>query len=144
MSHPTKVSFRAMRCLGCGRYDWAELARGGSFAVAEANVDSVTRKDEVVVLTGFASITTAIEAIKLGAVYYLVKPVTISQILAAFRRTQGNATVPLSRKPAPFEALEWEYLNQVLVACKGNVSATARRLGMHRRTLQRKLSCSPH
>ncbi|MGH9962279.1 MAG: helix-turn-helix domain-containing protein [Pyrinomonadaceae bacterium] len=49
--------------------------------------------------------------------------------------------MPLSRKPAPFEALEWEYLNQALVACKGNA---ARRLGMHRRTLQRKLSRSPH
>ncbi len=82
----------------------------------------------------------AIEAVKLGAVYYLVKPVTLSQILAAFRQTKGNATVPLPCKPAPFEAL----LNQVLVACKGNVSATARRLRMHRRTLQRKLSRSPH
>ncbi|MGH8601902.1 MAG: response regulator transcription factor [Gammaproteobacteria bacterium] len=99
---------------------------------------------KVVVLTGFASIATAIEAIKLGAVYYLVKPVTISQILAAFGRTQGDAAVPPPHKAAPFEALKWEYLNQVLVACKGNVSATARRLGMHRRTLQRKLSRSPY
>ncbi len=118
--------------------------RDGSGLTVVRKLCTLAPPPKVVVLTGFASIATAVEAIKLGAVYYLVKPVTISQILAAFRRTKGNATVPLPRKPAPFEALEWEYLNQALVACKGNVSATARRLGMHRRTLQRKLSRSPH
>ncbi|MGH8615079.1 MAG: response regulator transcription factor [Gammaproteobacteria bacterium] len=119
------------------------LPDGSGLAVVR-KLSTLVPTPKVVVLTGFASIATAIEATKLGAVNYLAKPVTLSQILAAFRRTKGKATVPLPRKPALFEALEWEYLNQALVACKGNVSATARRLGMHRRTLQRKLSRSPH
>ncbi len=118
--------------------------RDGSGLTVVRRLCTLASPPRVVVLTGFASITTAIEAIKLGALYYLVKPVTVSQILAAFRRTQGNAAVPLPRKPTPFEAVEWEYLNQAVVVCKGNVSAAARRLGMHRRTLQRKLSHSPH
>jgi two-component system, response regulator RegA len=97
----------------------------------------------VVVLTGYASIATAVEAIKLGALYYLAKPVTADDIMAAFERREGdpNAAAPL--QPLSVERLTWEHIQKVLSENEGNVSATARSLGMHRRTLQRKLSKRP-
>lgn len=93
----------------------------------------------VVVLTGHACIATAVEAIKLGATHYLVKPATADQIMAAFSRRVGDDSVPLNGKPLSIGRMEWEYINWVLTDCGGNVSAAARALSMHRRTLQRKL-----
>ena len=100
----------------------------------------------IVVLTGYASIATAVEAIKLGAAHYLTKPASVDEILAALRGDAGTedvapAEVP-GRRPSP-ERLEWEYLQKVLYEHSGNISATARSLGMHRRTLQRKLAKRP-
>ena len=95
----------------------------------------------VVVLTGYGSIATAIEAIKLGAVYYLTKPAEPDDIVAAFTRTEPvMLEMPSSHAAKPLDELEWEHLQAVLTDCRGNISEAARRLGMHRRSLQRKLA----
>jgi two-component system response regulator RegA len=97
----------------------------------------------VVVLTGYASIATAIEAIKLGATHYLAKPARTEDILAAFKRVEPKPDVPISEDPMRIGQLEWEHIQKVLVEQQGNISATAKALGMHRRTLQRKLTKRP-
>jgi two-component system response regulator RegA len=93
----------------------------------------------IVVLTGFASIATAVEAIKLGACHYLAKPSSTDDIEAAFRKAEGNAEVALAERPTSIKTLEWERIHQTLMETDFNISETARRLGMHRRTLARKL-----
>ena len=93
----------------------------------------------VVVLTGFASIATAVEAIKLGASHYLVKPSNTDDIEAAFDRTEGSVDTELSERPTSIKTLEWEHIHQTLADTGFNVSEAARRLGLHRRTLARKL-----
>lgn len=96
----------------------------------------------LVVLTGYSSIVTAVEATKAGATNYLCKPATIDEVLAAFGGTPGpEAVVP--EDPISVDRLEWEHIQRVLQDNDGNVSATARALGMHRRTLQRKLQKRP-
>jgi two-component system response regulator RegA len=97
----------------------------------------------IVMLTGYASIATAVEAIKLGATHYLAKPVDIDDILMAFERTTGDAGAHISAHPLSVGRLEWEYIQRVLNENKGNISITARALNMHRRTLQRKLTKYP-
>jgi two-component system response regulator RegA len=93
----------------------------------------------IVVLTGFASIATAVEAIKLGACHYLAKPSNTDDIEAAFARAGGDASVPVAARPTSIKNLEWERIHETLVETGFNISETARRLGMHRRTLARKL-----
>ena len=93
----------------------------------------------IVVLTGFASIATAVEAIKLGASNYLVKPSNTDDIEAAFSRTPGEVDVPVAARPTSIKTLEWERIHETLAETGFNISETARRLGMHRRTLARKL-----
>jgi len=97
----------------------------------------------IVVLTGFASITTAVEAIKLGACHYLVKPSNTDDIEAAFGREAGDADAVLTTRPTSIKTLEWERINETLAATGFNISETARLLGMHRRTLARKLEKRP-
>ena len=98
----------------------------------------------VVVLTGYASIATAVDAVKLGAVQYLAKPVEVDAILAAFDHDPGIAgEAPLEAEPLSVDRLEWEHIQRVLHENEGNISATARALKMHRRTLQRKLAKRP-
>lgn len=96
----------------------------------------------IVVLTGYGSIATAIDAVQRGAVHYLTKPVDTDDILAAFDRggvtTAADAVTPMS-----LDRVEWEHINRVLVDCGGNVSEAARLLGLHRRSLQRKLAKYP-
>lgn len=94
----------------------------------------------IVVLTGFASIATAVEAIKLGARHYLAKPASTDDIEAAFDRDEGSADVPLGVRPTSIKTLEWEAIHQTLAEAEFNISEAARRLGMHRRTLARKLA----
>jgi two-component system response regulator RegA len=94
---------------------------------------------QIVVLTGFASIATAVEAIKLGASHYLAKPANSDDIEAAFAKGGGDATTPISSQPTSIKNLEWERIHETLVDTGFNISETARRLGMHRRTLARKL-----
>jgi two-component system response regulator RegA len=95
------------------------------------------------VLTGFASIATAVEAIKLGACHYLAKPSNTDDIEHAFSRAQGDTSVALTQRPTSFKTLEWERIHETLVETDFNISETARRLGMHRRTLARKLEKRP-
>jgi len=93
----------------------------------------------VVVLTGYASIATAVEAIKLGARHYLAKPANTDDIEAAFARAQGDTAVELTERQTSIKTLEWERIHETLAETGFNISETARRLGMHRRTLARKL-----
>ncbi len=104
------------------------------------DVDPNTR---VIILTGYASIATAVEAIKLGAIHYLSKPADADEVVAAFYRNDGNTDVDIATKPLSVSRLEWEHIQKVLNNHNGNVTATARALGMHRRTLQRKLQKRP-
>ena len=94
----------------------------------------------IVVLTGYASIATAVEAIKLGARHYLAKPSNTDDIEAAFKRAAGDEEVEVgARKTSSIKTLEWERIHETLVETGFNISETARRLGLHRRTLARKL-----
>ncbi len=97
----------------------------------------------VVVLTGYGSIATAVQSLQLGATTYLTKPVDADQILAAF---MSAPTAPAPSAPPtaqPLARVEWEHIQRVLADCEGNVSQAARLLGLHRRSLQRKLSKNP-
>ncbi|MBI3902607.1 MAG: response regulator transcription factor [Nitrosomonadales bacterium] len=114
-------------------------ASGLALVQALHELDPATR---IVVLTGYASIVTAVEAIKLGATQYLSKPANADEIVAAFGHS-ASADAPLSAQPPSVERLEWEHIQRVLQEYQGNISATARALNMHRRTLQRKLSKRP-
>jgi len=104
-------------------------------------VDPGTR---IVMLTGYASITTAVEAIKLGAIHYLAKPVDADEIMMAFERTEGDPSAQINTHALSVGQFEWEYIQRILIENNGNISATAKKLNMHRRTLQRKLNKSPH
>lgn len=98
----------------------------------------------MVLLTGYASIATAVEAIRMGADNYLAKPVDTQTLLRALETAPADMDVQeLDEEPLNPKRVEWEHIQQVLNANKGNVSATARQLGMHRRTLQRKLLKKP-
>lgn len=97
----------------------------------------------LVVLTGYSSIVTAVDATKAGAVNYLCKPATIDEILHAFSGQSGAPGAAIPSEPISVERLEWEHIQRVLQDHDGNISATARALGMHRRTLQRKLQKRP-
>src|SRR5690554_1914647 len=97
----------------------------------------------VVVLTGYSSSPTAGEAIKLGAVNYLCKPADADEVLAAFDKEGGDPEAEVAEQPPSINRLAWEHIQKVLQENDGNISATARALGMHRRTLQRKLQKRP-
>lgn len=137
--------------------------RGGlpDFAVIDLRLPSGSGLDVVrlvkrrsprtvmVVLTGYGSIATALDAVALGAAHYLTKPATIDDILAGFARAtpaadkSADAPAPAEHEVLSLARVEWEHINRVLADSDGNVSEAARRLGMHRRSLQRKLSKHP-
>lgn len=96
----------------------------------------------IVMLTGYGSIATAVEAVRAGAVHYLSKPVDIDQILAAFDG-KPSATPTEDVVVPSLARVEWEHIQRVLGDCDGNISQAARLLGLHRRSLQRKLSKDP-
>lgn len=102
-------------------------------------IDPTTR---IVVLTGYGSIATALESVKLGATHYLTKPVDADQVLAAFEGRDVAQEPPTVEVPS-LARVEWEHIQRVLNDCDGNVSQAARLLGIHRRSLQRKLSKFP-
>ena len=104
---------------------------------------SLDDNTQIVMLTGFASIATAVEAIKLGAVHYLTKPANTDEIVSALHKNEGDSTVLISENPLSVKRLEWEHLQKVLMQHEGNISSAARALNMHRRTLQRKLDKRP-
>ncbi|WP_394832138.1 response regulator transcription factor [Pendulispora rubella] len=128
-------------------YAVVDLRMPGDFGLdvvrALREIDEATR---IVVLTGYGSIATAIEAIRMGAVDYLTKPADADQILAAFETGQKGKrpedAVATDGTPS-LARVEWEHIQRVLMDCSGNVSQAARLLGLHRRSLQRKLSKRP-
>ena len=138
------------------RPDWATVdlrmpGRGGLELVRALH--AIDDQLQIVVLTGYGTIATAVEAVRAGAADYLTKPVDAEQILAAFERGEAAADAqPLAGVPqiSPAEAqtpslarVEWDYIHRVLSDCGGNISQTARKLGIHRRSLQRKLQKLP-
>lgn len=162
--------FRARLCRALAQRDWeVSSAAGGEEAltmVARHNPDlalvdlrmpgtdgldlieqlrAADASMTIIVLTGYGSIPTTISALKRGADYYLSKPADADQILAAYEKLQESGDVAAS---APAEApslarVEWEHMQRVLTDCAGNISQAARTLGIHRRSLQRKLSKYP-
>ncbi len=99
----------------------------------------------ILLLTGYASIATAVEAIKRGAHDYLAKPVDADQVAQALlgAAKHGNSEASIPAHAPQLKRLEWEHIQRVLAECEGNISEAARRLGLHRRTLQRKLAKRP-
>lgn len=97
----------------------------------------------IVILTGFASIATAVEAIKLGVMQYLTKPTDLDTIMNALRQQDADTEIEISDTPLSMKRLEWEHLQKVLVENDGNITKAAKKLNMHRRTLQRKLQKKP-
>lgn len=133
---------------------------GGSGLDVVREIAAIDPGTTIVVLTGYGSIATAVEAVRLGAAEYLTKPADVDQIVAAFARSApGGGTGPLTRETRggpegslsfhPTETVpslarvEWEHINRVLSDCDGNISKAARLLGIHRRSLQRKLDRFP-
>jgi two-component system response regulator RegA len=109
-------------------------------------IKSLLAKDpatRVVMLTGYGSIATAVEAMRLGALHYLTKPADADEILTALQRGEASATPAVPDEPLSLARAEWEHINSVLVSVSGNISEAARRLGLHRRSLQRKLAKYP-
>ena len=96
---------------------------------------------QIIMLTGYSSIATAVEAVKLGALNYLCKPATVQDIITTFEGAAATPEIP--EQPHSVDRLEWEHIQKVLQENDNNISATARALGMHRRTLQRKLQKKP-
>lgn len=115
---------------------------GASGLVLIKKLHELDPHTRIVMLTGYANITTAVEAIKLGATQYLAKPANADEIVAAFRHIPDD-NAPLNTQNIPIQDLTWEHIQRVLREHSGNISATARALNMHRRTLQRKLSKLP-
>jgi two-component system response regulator RegA len=98
----------------------------------------------IIMLTGYGSIATAMQAMKLGADHYLTKPVDADQIVAAYQQIQRNEPTKVAPATVPSLArVEWEHIQRVLADCSGNISQAAKLLGIHRRSLQRKLSKYP-
>lgn len=116
-----------------------KLANGSSGLACVQALHAHDDEMAIVVLTGYASIATAVEAIKLGARHYLAKPANTDDIEAAFARTEGETDVDLTNRTTSIKTLEWERIHETLAETGFNISETARRLGLHRRTLARKL-----
>ena len=117
------------------------LGDGSGLDIVRA-LASLSPAPSVVVLTGYGSIATALEAVRLGARHYLTKPADVDEILAAFARERPADPLPPTAVPT-LARVEWEHINRVLADCGGNVSQAARLLGIHRRSLQRKLAKFP-
>ncbi len=118
---------------------------GGSGLQLLRELKRIDPETKIVVLTAYGSIATTIDAMKLGAVYYLQKPADVDDILAAFQHGEQPSQTPTQTDfAAPsLERVRWEHINRVLADCDGNISEAARRLQMHRRTLQRILQKYP-
>ena len=116
-----------------------KLANGASGLACVKALHAYDAEMLIVVLTGYASIATAVEAIKLGACHYLAKPSNSDDIEAAFERAEGDTDVELTGRQTSIKTLEWERIHEALAAADFNISEAARQLGMHRRTLARKL-----
>ena len=116
---------------------------GPSGLVLVEKLKELDEQTRIIMLTGYASIATAVEAIKLGATHYLAKPADADEIVTSLHKKDGDAGISVSPSPLSVDRLEWEHIHKVLAEHQGNISATARALKMHRRTLQRKLTKRP-
>jgi len=118
---------------------------GGSGLEVVSSLRSIDPGTAVVVLTGYGSIATALEAVRRGALHYLQKPVDADELLAAFARGGPLPAAEVTEEPAApsLARAEWEHIQRVLADSGGNVSEAARRLGLHRKSLQRKLQKHP-
>lgn len=118
---------------------------GGSGLELVRDLVRIDPQTNVVVLTGYGSIATALEAVRLGATHYLAKPADVDEILAAFARRHASpdAVLAVPDEVPSLARMEWEHIQRVLTDVGGNVSQAARLLGVHRRSLQRKLSKYP-
>ena len=114
------------------------LGAGNGLEIVEA-LQTRSPDTKAVVLTGYGNIATAVRAVKLGAVDYLAKPADADEIVAALNRTPGEK-IDLPENPMSADRVRWEHIQRVYELCDRNVSETARRLSMHRRTLQRILA----
>lgn len=149
--HPTRGATSPSEALTLARESLPprvvlDLNLGGSSGLALIpELLAINPDCRIVVLTGYASIATAVDAIKLGAVQYLAKPVEVEAILTAFADTDPaeDEDFVTPEEPLSVDRLEWEHIQRVLHENEGNISATARALKMHRRTLQRKLAKRP-
>jgi two-component system response regulator RegA len=103
----------------------------------------LNKEMKIIVITGYGSIPTAVQAIKAGAVNYVAKPLDVDTLLSAFEAGGNELGDESTATPMSLKRLEWEHIQRVLDEHDGNISATARSLGMHRRTLQRKLQKRP-
>jgi two-component system response regulator RegA len=131
--HCPKIIITELKLPDCSGLEFITMAK-------ELNSDS-----QIIILTGYGSIATATKAIKLGAVDYLTKPANAEEILNVIAKENNTANHYLPNDhPVPSLArVEWEHLNRVLNDCGGNISITAKKLNVHRRTLQRKLNKYP-
>lgn len=135
--------------MACARQESPELAlvdlrlpgRGGLDVVRDLRQFDQTTN--IIVLTGYGSIATAVQSVKLGASAYLTKPVDADQILAAFDAQDDSAASATTPTAQPLARVEWEHIQRVMTDCDRNVSQAARLLGIHRRSLQRKLAKNP-
>ncbi|WP_051937994.1 response regulator transcription factor [Ghiorsea bivora] len=116
---------------------------GDSGLVLIEKIHKLDPESHIVVLTGYASVATAVEAIKLGATHYLAKPADADEVLKALGKSEGDTGIEVKQQPMSPKRLEWEHIQKVLTENGGNISETARQLGLHRRTLQRKLQKRP-
>ena len=116
---------------------------GGSGLTVVERLKAMDAGTCMVVLTGYASIATAVEAIRRGARHYLSKPAGADEIVAAFHRVEGDPTAPVATDLITLERMEWEHIQKALLEHDGNITVTATALGIHRRTLQRKLAKPP-
>ncbi len=145
VAHDVDQALALIEAQGVPDYAVVDLSMPGGrsgLSLVEA-LHRFNAQTSIVVLTGYASVATAVEAIKLGAVHYLAKPANADEIIQAFGREQGDADADVEPSAVSVRRVEWEYIQKVLNECDGNVSAAARKLGLHRRTLQRKLSKRP-
>ena len=127
-----------------GVFDLKMPGRSGLELIAAAKESNPDM--QIVVLTGYGSIATATEAVRLGALYYLPKPADVDDILGAFARNPELLALEVAQDEFSAPSLaraEWEHINRVLTDCDGNISLAAKKLDLHRRTLQRKLQKYP-
>jgi two-component system response regulator RegA len=135
--------------MAAARIDSPELALvdlklpGPSGLDVVRDLKELDRMTNIIVLTGYGSIATAVQSVRLGASSYLTKPVDADQILAAFDLSASAAEPAPSLTVQPLARVEWEHIQRVMADCDGNVSQAARLLGIHRRSLQRKLAKYP-
>lgn len=126
-------------------FDWAVVDLGlpdGSGLDAISALRSSNPEIRIAVLTGYGSISSAVDAMRMGANDYLTKPADVDQILAVLEDAHDQAR-EAGHQPASLQRVEWEHIQRVLRDCEGNVTRAAAKLGLHRRTLQRKLSYRP-